>query len=194
MDTTEKKSIREMLDQLKDFPFIYPEKLPAIPLYMDQVTSLMEEQLSPTRRSQKDKLLTRTMINNYAKNHLLPPPEKKKYNRDHILMLAFIYYFKGFLSLQDIQSLLEPLWKRFSSGSDQMPDIRDIYSEVYAHKDEWYNTTCAQILAEYQESLNAFSGYDEEDREFLRRFYLICTLGADIYIRKRVMEELIDQL
>ena len=82
-----------MLKELETFPFLYPERLPAIPLYMDQVTSLMEEALSPTRREEKDKVLTRTMINNYAKNHLLPSPEKKKYSRDHILMMTFIYYF-----------------------------------------------------------------------------------------------------
>ena len=197
METSKKKTIQEMLEDLESFPFVFPDKLPAIPLYMDQVTSMMEELLSPTKRSKKDKLLTKTMINNYAKNHLLPPPAKKKYGREHILMLAFIYYFKGFLSLQDIQSLLEPLWKNYpgdEEGRDGAPDIREIYKQVYARKDTWFECICSDILRSYEESRETFPEYEKEDREFLCNFYLICTLGAEIYLRKRVMEELIDQL
>ena len=197
MESSEKKSIEEMLEELRSFPFVYPDKLPAIPLYMDQVTSMMEELLSPTKRSGKDKLLTKTMINNYAKNHLLPPPEKKKYCRDHILMLAFIYYFKGFLSLQDIQTLREPLWKNYPAEGDaaqQAPDLQEIYKQVYAGKDAWFENQRSDILRAYKESRESFPECKEQDREFLRTFYLICTLGADIYLRKRIMEELIDQL
>ena len=56
------------------------EDIPNIDLYMDQVTTLMEENLrQSTRYPGEDKILTKTMINNYAKNDLLPPPVKKKY-------------------------------------------------------------------------------------------------------------------
>ena len=52
-------------------------KFPNIDLYMDQVTTFMEDNLASTKRHEDDKILTKTMINNYAKNKLLPPPEKK---------------------------------------------------------------------------------------------------------------------
>lgn len=45
---------------------------------MDQVTTFMDEQLEACKRYEDDKILTKTMINNYAKNNLLPAPEKKK--------------------------------------------------------------------------------------------------------------------
>ena len=76
---------------------------------MDQVTTFMEENLASTKRHEDDKILTKTMINNYAKNKLLPPPEKKRYSREHLLMLIFIYYFKNILSISDIQTLLGPM-------------------------------------------------------------------------------------
>ena len=57
--------------------------IPNIELYMDQVTHFMEENLSHTRRHEDDKILTKTMINNYAKNKLLPAPVKKRYSRVH---------------------------------------------------------------------------------------------------------------
>ena len=63
-------SILARLDQLS---YIRLDKIPEIDLYMDQVTSFMEDHLRKTKRNPEDKVLTKTMINNYAKNRLLPP-------------------------------------------------------------------------------------------------------------------------
>ena len=71
---------------------------------MDQVTTFMNGHLASSKRNPDDKILTKTMINNYAKNQLLPPPEKKKYSKEHQLLLIFIYYFKNILTIQDIQA------------------------------------------------------------------------------------------
>ena len=67
---------------------------PTFPYIMDQVTTFMDAQLASSKRYAEDKILTKTMINNYAKNDLLPPPQKKKYSKEHLLTLIFIYYFK----------------------------------------------------------------------------------------------------
>ena len=53
------------------------DEIPDIDLYMDQVTTFMDSHLKDMRRHPGDKVLTKTMINNYAKNNLLPPPVKK---------------------------------------------------------------------------------------------------------------------
>ena len=69
------------------------EKLPDIDLYMDQVLSFINDRTRYlSRNPNEDKLFTKTMINNYAKTKILPPPVKKKYSREHVLMLIFIYY------------------------------------------------------------------------------------------------------
>ena len=73
--------LESILKSLDRIDYIRPEDIPGIDLYMDQVTTFMDSQLSSSRRYEDDKILTKTMINNYAKNHLLPPPEKKKYSR-----------------------------------------------------------------------------------------------------------------
>ena len=57
--------------------YIRPEDTRLIPLYMDQVTRFMDAQLAASN-GMSDKILTKTMINNYTKNNLLPPPDKKK--------------------------------------------------------------------------------------------------------------------
>ena len=106
MTADDKSILKSILEHISGMDYIKPEDLPNIDLYMDQVTTFMEDQLASTKRHDDDKILTKTMINNYAKNNLLPSPEKKRYSKDHLLMLIFIYYFKNILSITDIQKLL----------------------------------------------------------------------------------------
>ena len=87
--------LNSILESLSRIDYIHPEDIPNIDLYMDQVTSFMDEQLSSSKRYDDDKILTKTMINNYAKNNLLPPPVKKKYSKEHVVVMIFIYYFKN---------------------------------------------------------------------------------------------------
>ena len=94
-------SILASLDRIDNIKL---EEIPDIDLYMDQLTTFMEERLQKaTRYPGEDKVLTKTMINNYAKNNLLPPPVKKKYSKEHVLVLIFVYYFKNILSIKDIE-------------------------------------------------------------------------------------------
>ena len=76
-----KNMINSILESISRIDYIKPEDLPNIDLYMDQVTTFMEEQLASTKRYPDDKILTKTMINNYAKNKLLPSTEKMRYSK-----------------------------------------------------------------------------------------------------------------
>ena len=106
---TNEERLEEMLKHLESLSHVRAEQIPEIPLYMDQVTTFMEEHLKDFKRNEADKVLTKTMINNYAKNNLLPPPDKKKYSKEHMLLLIFIYYYKNLLSISDIETLLGPV-------------------------------------------------------------------------------------
>ena len=196
------KLIENILSRLDDIPCVQPDDLPGLDLYMDQVTTLMEEMLSPTRRNKDDKILTKTMINNYAKNHLLPPPVKKKYSRRHLLLLVFIYYFKGFLSLQDIRKLIDPLTSDIASGGTSF-DMERLFKEVadLQHDEvprirEDIDDILAKNTARFKQADSMFSDSDaalsKEDREYLQIFTIICSLAADVFIKKRIIEELID--
>ena len=72
-----KDILNSILASISRIDYIKTEEIPNIDLYMDQVTTFMEEHLAASKRHSEDKILTKTMINNYAKNHLLPPPVKK---------------------------------------------------------------------------------------------------------------------
>ena len=108
MNNDIKELMSGILKDMSALNYIKPGDVPNINLYMDQVTTFMYEHLHDTKRTTDDKVLTKTMINNYAKNNLLPSPVKKKYSKEHIYILTFIYYFKNILSISDIQKMLNP--------------------------------------------------------------------------------------
>lgn len=172
---------------------IRPSEIPNIDLYMDQVTSFMNDHLQNSRRFEDDKILSKTMINNYAKNKLLPPPIKKRYSKEHLFVLVFIYYMKGFFSLSDIQTILKPVTDRFSE-SDESLSIEDIYAEVHRLGSEHISDISRDIMNSFHTAANSLEGYDGEDRDTLQLFNFICLLCFDIYLRKQVIERLIDSI
>lgn len=182
------KIIEEFLNR---FDYIRPEEIPDIPLYMDQVTTFMNSRMDCTRRYPEDKILTKTMINNYAKNHLLPPPEKKKYGRNHVLIMIFIYYFKNFLSITDIQKLLTPLNDAYFDDSGEH-SLSEVYSRIFDQAPVKMEKLLASLEQDTLQCSRLFEDYPENDRDFLQLFTSICLLSFDVYIRKQVIEKLLD--
>lgn len=195
MNKKEKKDdyIRDILKNMQKMKYISPDDIPDIDLYMDQVTTFMDEHLKMSRRFEEDKLITKTMINNYTKNNLLPPPDKKKYNKDHILLMIFIYYFKNILSINDIRSIFVPLSEKFYGGKNKEINLEEIYEEVFGYQKEYVDDLILDIIRKYKKATKAFAGdKNPEDREFLTTFSLICTLSFDVYVKKMLVERLID--
>ena len=172
---------------------IPPEDIPDIGLYMDQVTTLMDTRLAGSKRYPDDKILTKTMINNYAKNDLLPPPLKKKYSKEHLLVLVFIYYFKSILSITDIQALLKPITDTYFPASEDL-SLEDIYNEVFRLQKSQVDVLKEDIANRYRLSRETFQDAPEKDQEFLKTFSFICLLSFDVYVKKQLIESLIDDL
>jgi len=184
-------SILESLDRIE---YIKPEDIPNIDLYMDQVTTFMDSKLrSSVRNPGDDKILTKTMINNYAKNDLLPPPVKKKYSKEHVLLLIFIYYFKGILSITDIQTLLHPIKEYFFQSGKEL-DLESVYEEVFSMEKEEVEILKQDVLAKFRKSEETFKDAPEENAAFLQKFAFICMLSFDVYVKKLLIEKLIDEL
>ena len=175
---------------------VQPEEIPNIDLYMDQVTTFMEEHLKNTRRYEDDKVLTKTMINNYAKNNLLPPPVKKKYSKEHMLMLIFIYYFKSLLSFKDIEELFRPITTKHFTGHGSSLSLEDIYREVFTLEDGEMSSIKADITSKFEKAMGTFQDVSDEegDRDYLKLFSFICELSFDVYMKMQMIEKLTDQL
>ena len=188
---TNEERLNELLAHLDSLDHIHVDEIPQIDLYMDQVTTFMEEQLVSSKRYADDKILTKTMINNYAKNKLLPPPEKKRYSKEHVLMLIFIYYFKNILSINDIQTLLTPIAQKYFKSMTEK-DMTYIYNEVFSMEKEQIESLKKDLLRKYKTAQDTFGDADEEDQANLKRFSFICLLSFDVYVKKMMIEHIID--
>ena len=201
MTADDKSILKSILEHISGMDYIKPEDLPNIDLYMDQVLTLFDRTLSEskrtpeasTKRHDDDKILTKTMINNYAKNNLLPSPEKKRYSKDHLLMLIFIYYFKNILSITDIQKLLGPITAKYFKG-EPGKDMTYVYNEVFGMENRKIDQLIKNLLKDYRFSSATFQDADEEDQEFLKRFSFICLMSFDVYIKKMIIEKMIDDI
>ena len=192
---TNDERIQDILKRLDTLSYIRPEEIPGIDLYMDQVTTFMDEHLKNTKRYPEDKVLTKTMINNYAKNNLLPAPNKKKYSREHILLLIFIYYFKNILSINDIEELFRPITTGHFARKDDLP-LEDIYREIFSLESKEMEHLREDVKAKYERAGGTFTddSLAEEDREYLQLFSFICELSFDVYLKKQMVEQMIDEL
>lgn len=183
--------LNSILGSISRIDFIKSTDIPNIDLYMDQVTSFMEKELKSTKRNDDDKVLTKTMINNYAKNDLLPAPIKKKYSKEHLLLLTFIYYFKNIISMKDIETLLKPITENYFQSEGDI-NIARIYDEVCAFEKERTKLLQKDIELMYNNSMETFSDVDVENRDYLQFFSFICSLSLDVYVKQLLIEKLID--
>ena len=153
-----KEIYNDIIKFLDTISYVKPEKVPYIDIYMDQVTGFMEEHLKRVKRHDSDKILTKTMINNYTKAKLLPPPEKKKYSREHMFMLLFIYYYKGILSLDDLKVLLDDVRTRYFG--DTGLSVEDIYKEVFSLEASQMDVLKKDIKQKFELAEKTFSKYE----------------------------------
>lgn len=188
--------LESILKSISRIDYVKSDDIPNIDLYMDQVTTFMDEQLSTTKRYEDDKILTKTMINNYAKNNLLPPPVKKKYSKEHVLVMILIYYFKNILSIKDIETLLSPITDKYFSGDSKL-DLTSIYEEVCSLEKSRIESLQKDVSSAYALAEASFKdavSLPSEEKEYLQLFSFICSLSFDVYVRKLLIEKLIDEL
>ena len=169
--------------------------IPNIDLYMDQVTTFMDTHFHETKRYSEDKILTKTMINNYTKNHLLPAPDRKKYSKEHMLVLIFIYQLKNVLSIKDIETLLQPLTEHFFHNQNQnaLAEVYDMLSSLEKERTSQIETEINDL---YSLALSTLQDTEavSSDHEFLKLFTFIHLLNFDISMKKQIIEKLIDSL
>ena len=170
--------IKQVLDEVRNFNI---DDLPNIDLYMDQVTTYLNNKFIATKRHEDDKLLTKTMINNYAKSRLLPSPEKKKYSKDHII-----------ISINDVTKILSPLIEKYFHNEDTpMENIINNFLDYISNQNL---ANPASIESGCSETI--FDGIDSNDNneEYLHTLSIITSLSYDMFIRKIMIEKLIDSL
>lgn len=184
--------IEEVFKRYTDGSYIKASMLPDLDLYVDQITTFLTRHLAKTIRFEDDKIMTKTMINNYTKNHLLPPPDKKKYSRDHILLMIFIYYFKNFLPISDIKTILGPLTDKYFHKDADL-NLEAIYTTLFSKEDTFLQEVLENVMKQFHMSADLFPDAPKADQASLREFTFICMLSLDIYLKKQLIEAILDK-
>ena len=122
--TDQKDLNRELLaqwaQQLTRYDLPDWDRLPQLDLYMDQVVILLTQYLQPMTHGE-DKAVTASIINNYVRMKIMPPPVKKRYSRVHLAYLIIICLLKQSLSISCIQRLLP--------ADPAEATVRDLYED-----------------------------------------------------------------
>lgn len=183
------KSITESINRID---YIKADEIPNIELYMDQVTRFFDERLrSTTRNKEEDKILTKTMINNYAKNDVLPAPVKKRYTRDHMITLLIIYYFKYFLSINDIETIIRPLNENYFGKTEGLTLV-DIYEIIRQEEENQNSKVIEDIKNKFDVASKLYKTDNPDEDDTLQLFAFITLLSADVYVKKLLIEKLVD--
>jgi hypothetical protein len=110
-----------------------------------------------------------------------------------MFLLIFIYYFKNILSINDIQSIFNPLTQRYY-GEDSSVKLEDIYEEIFRLEKEQTDALTKDMVRKMTKAKESFSDItNKEDHDFLTVFSFICMLCFDVYMRKHMIEKMIDE-
>lgn len=100
------KNLEMLIQSAVNQSCLEPEQIPDLDLYIDQILMLFEDKLGDTRRREKDKILTKSMVNNYSKERMIRPMKGKKYTREQVLQILMICSLKNMLSIGDIKQVM----------------------------------------------------------------------------------------
>jgi len=167
------------------------EDIPGIDLYMDQVIQLFEKSFGSSTRNDEDKVLTKTMINNYAKGKLFFPIKNKKYSKEHLILISLIYQLKGGLSIQDIKQTLGGISDRAESGELELEQFYQSYLNLHGKNIEIFNEN---VLKTEKDVHAEVLKLDADNSEELETVLLIASLINISNFYRRTAEKLVDQL
>lgn len=188
-----KLDIKELINSINLTSEIKISDIPDMDLYMDQLTGFIDKNLENLKRNENDKILTKTMINSYTKDGLLMPPEnKKKYKKQHVILLILIYHLKQILSISDIHELLKPILKDMTTDKDDVLPIQDIYSVFLEMKKLELDDYCDICNGKINIIEEKVSNIDIKDKDIAKLFLTVITLVAQAEANKRLAEKLID--
>lgn len=153
---------------------------------MDQVIQLFENKLGYLKRNEEDKILTKTMINNYSKGNLFMDIKNKKYSKNHIILIILIYELKSVISIPDIKVAFNNIVKSYDENSADKIDLENLYKKhlkMISKNDDDIKEEILNITKEL-ENLNA-----EEEK-----LLLLTYLAAKANMYKRLCEKIVDDL
>ena len=153
-------------------------------------SSIVYSLYKPVAENDEEKILTKTMINNYAKGKLLLPIKNKKYSKEHIILMSLIYNLKGALSINDIKLCLDEIINKSVQGNYP---LRELYSSFLEECDNDEKSFKIDVSTKFENISNKVDENKNFDGEFEKNFLLLCSLVNMSNMYRRMSEKLIDE-
>ncbi|PLR78468.1 hypothetical protein CU633_05710 [Bacillus sp. V3-13] len=184
-------NLNHLIDKLGLENQIGLEDIPSIDLYMDQVIQLFENKFGGSKRNENEKVLTKTMINNYAKGKLFIPIKNKKYSREHLILISLIYQLKGGLSINDIKATLDGINEKIIGGDIDLERFYNSYLSLSRSNIESFKEDLKQRAAETMEEVEKL---EDKKPAQLEKILLIASLVNISQLYRRAAEKLVDEI
>lgn len=178
----------ELADDVLDWNLVDLKDIPRIPLYMEQVTSFFDDALAGARRNDDDKILTKTMINNYTKEGTLPRPNGKKYSREHMIRLMYIFMLKQVLSLQDIKQMFDLL-----QMDRNIESMYGTYLEMVKDYREQHRSNLMAKMDRVEEKLLEKGIYSDENFEMMLMLLTVTEATSGKMLIWKMLDQLSEQ-
>jgi len=122
------ETINEYNNLINSFRLPRINEIPDLELYMDQVIIYVKKYFSIFPYETETNFITSSMINNYVKNGLMPPPIGKKYTKRHIAYIFTIFFLKQVFSLEEVKAFIR-LQIRNSNEKNAYEQFCDVLEE-----------------------------------------------------------------
>ena len=183
--------VQKIAAQVRSSNIIEVEDIPNIDLYMDQVTTFMDKCLAQYKRYDDDKVLTKTMINNYTKAKIFPAPVKKKYSRTHLMLLIMIYHLKSVLSIKDIGILFQSALSE-TNKMKQEKMIESIYKGFVSLQKQTITYLTDAAEGKPDESFYGKESILKYSDDEMKRIMMILALAIRANTEKQLAEKVLD--
>ena len=173
-------NLAKIIEKVVTRSYLTSHDIPDLDLYMDQIMTLFDQHLDDNKRYEDDKLLTKTMINNYSKAKVISPVKGKKYTKEQIIQMLMIYYLKNNLTIQEIKKVLSPLYEK----NIELKGIYDQFIQIKHEQTKQLQQFIQQQLSSYQLDISK-----DEDR-----LMIMMILSSLSYSLTSIEELMVDQI
>ncbi|OIK16240.1 hypothetical protein BIV60_05550 [Bacillus sp. MUM 116] len=183
------EKIKQIMEQLGLEANLTLDEIPKIDLYMDQVIQIFEKKFGQSKRNEDDKVLTKTMINNYAKGKLIFPIQNKKYSKEHLILISLIYQLKGGLSINDIKATLDEMNKKIIMGDIDLESFYSSYLNLTQQNVEDFEQDIEERVKAVKDEVK---GFKEDDSQYPEEVLMISSLVHMSNLYRRMAEKMVD--
>ncbi|WP_077301064.1 DUF1836 domain-containing protein [Virgibacillus pantothenticus] len=185
------ENLKDFMKQMQLNSQLSLDDIPNLDLYMDQVIQLFESTFEGLKRDEQEKVLTKTMINNYAKGKLFYPIENKKYSKDHLMLIAMIYQLKGALSINDVKTTLYKLNKMVVEDNFELAKLYESYVQLADESMKQLESEMKQLIDDVEQQSETLAS---NDADYLQELLLVASFVNMSNYYRRAAEKMVDRI